>query len=92
MKTTLSENLEMDRNLEAALDSRLVSHPKSPLSLDSISGDSLGIVVRPLDSVVPDYVVTLPDAADPQQLGLPRKKTNRYGAAKENQHAKNQLH
>jgi hypothetical protein len=58
------ENSEKECNLEDTVNSRLVSHPKSALSLDGIPGDSLHIVARPLDSVVPDYAVTQPDAED----------------------------
>jgi Protein of unknown function (DUF2934) len=47
-------NSEKECNLEAAFDSRLVSHPKNALSLDSFPGDSLRIVARSLDRVVPD--------------------------------------
>ena len=69
------ENSEKESNLGAAFDCRLVSHPKSALSLDRIPGDSLRIVARPLDSVVPDYAVTLPAAADPASTGEPRWKS-----------------
>ncbi len=58
-----AENSEKECDLGAAFDCRLVSHPKSALSLDRIPGDSLRIVARPLDSVVPDYAGTLPAAA-----------------------------
>jgi hypothetical protein len=50
---------EKERNLEAGFDCRLVSHPKSALSLDRVPGDSLRIVAGPLDSVGPDYARTL---------------------------------
>jgi hypothetical protein len=55
------ENPESEKecNLEAAFDCRLVSHPKSALSMDRVPGDSLRIVARPLDSVVPDYARSL---------------------------------
>jgi hypothetical protein len=53
------ENSEKECELEATLDSRLVSHPENALSLDRIPGDSLRIVARPLDSVLPDYAGTL---------------------------------
>jgi hypothetical protein len=70
-------NSEKECNLEATLDCRLVSHPKNALSLDHVTGDSLRIVARPLDSVVPDYAVTLPAAADFSPTGEPRRKVVR---------------
>jgi hypothetical protein len=69
-----AETSEKESNLEDTLDSRLVSHPKSTLSLDRIPSDSLRIVARPLDSVVPDYAVTQPAAADLVRKG-PRGKS-----------------
>jgi len=61
-----AEISEKESNLEDTLDSRLVSHPKSALSLDRIPGDSLRIVVCPLDSAVPDNAVTLPATEEPR--------------------------
>lgn len=60
---------EKEPNLEAILDCQLVSNPKSVLSLDDIPGDSLRIVARPLDSVVPDYAVTLLLPQTPRRQG-----------------------
>jgi hypothetical protein len=60
---------EKECNLEATIDCRLVSHAKSALSLDRIPGDSLRIMARPLDSVVPDYAVTLPAVGDTAPTG-----------------------
>jgi hypothetical protein len=73
-------NSEKECNLEATLDCRLVSHPKSTLSLDRIPGDSLRIVARPLDSVVPDYAAILPARREPRtERGAPKDFQTRYG-------------
>jgi len=40
---------EKERNLEAAFDCRLVSHPQNSLSVVRVPGDSLCVVARPLD-------------------------------------------
>jgi Protein of unknown function (DUF2934) len=61
-----AEISEKESNLEDTLDSRLVSHPKSALSLDRIPGGSLRIVAWSLDSVVPDNAVTLPATEEPR--------------------------
>jgi hypothetical protein len=70
-------NSEKECTLEDTLDSRLVSHPNSALSLDRIPGNSVLIVARPLrlDSVVPDYAVTQPAAADLVRTRAPRRKS-----------------
>src|SRR5260221_1001901 len=54
------ENSEKESNLGAAFDCRLVSHPKSALSLDRIPGDSLRILAPPPKRGFPDYSVSFP--------------------------------
>jgi len=80
------ENPESEKecNLEAAFDCWLVSHPKSALSLDRVPGDSLRIVARPLDSVVPDCARSLLASEVTHRRYGPKK-------IKEKQHVENHV-